>query len=282
MLMRLDKPAGALLLLWPGMWGLVLGASTEAQYALPVYEMLLFMLGAFIMRGAGCVINDLVDRRIDRRVARTATRPLASGVLQPWQALVLLGGLLCGGLLIAVLLGSAVLTLSFVWLPLIVLYPYMKRVTWWPQVFLGVVFNAGVLFGWVAVQKNGEFLALAPVLLYLGAICWTIAYDTIYAHQDIIDDTRVGVKSTARLFGARSKQVVGWLYAGFFVALLLVGLLMHLSASYYLVMVALAVVVAYQLYVVRLHLPRSCGWFFRQQSWVGAVITLACIVGVVG
>ncbi len=171
--------------------------------------MTLFLIGAVAMRGAGCVVNDLWDRHIDKLVERTRGRPLASGMVSVKQGFAFLGGLLFVGACILLSLSEKAIILGFAVLPLIALYPYMKRITYWPQLFLGITFNFSALIGWAAVHNE---ISAAPVLLYLGGIFWTIGYDTIYAHQDKEDDVMAGVKSTALKFGRNSKRLVFCVY----------------------------------------------------------------------
>lgn len=214
-LARLDRPIGTWLLLIPCWWSLALasGGIDEADSRLLPFA-LLFALGALIMRGAGCVVNDLWDRELDAAVERTRIRPLPAGEVTVRQALMFLGLLLGLGLLILTRFNWVTIVLGVLSLGLVLTYPLMKRVTWWPQAFLGLTFNWGILMGWTAL--DGAF-SLTPLLVYAGGICWTLAYDTIYAHQDKEDDALAGIKSTARLFGAKSKIWVG----GFFVAALI-------------------------------------------------------------
>lgn len=210
-LMRLDRPVGIWLLLLPGWWAIMLaagGGSGIEGYAATL--LLLFAVGAVIMRAAGCIVNDLWDRELDAKVARTAQRPLAAGTISKKRAFFLLLILLLCGFWILCRLPLAAFLLGLMTLPLIALYPLMKRLTWWPQLFLGITFNFGVLMGWAAI--NGT-LSLPALLLYAGGIFWTLGYDTIYAHQDREDDMRAGIKSTALLFGANSKNYVTIFYA---------------------------------------------------------------------
>jgi 4-hydroxybenzoate polyprenyltransferase len=207
MLARLDRPIGTWLLLLPCWWSLTLAAGgivhlgrTGWLYAL------LFALGALIMRGAGCVINDLWDRKLDAAVARTQHRPLAAGAVTPVQALLFLASLLLAGLIILLQFNVPTIVIAICSLALVIAYPLMKRVTWWPQLFLGFTFNWGALVGWSAVTGT---VGLPALLLYVGGIFWTLSYDTIYAHQDKEDDALVGIKSTARLFAEKSKKWVG-------------------------------------------------------------------------
>ncbi|UZJ56699.1 hypothetical protein CBS101457_006019 [Exobasidium rhododendri] len=208
-LARLDKPTGTLLLFLPCSWSLTLAAhSLHLPPGTLAWNTLLFGTGAFIMRGAGCTINDLWDRDLDAQVERTKQRPLAAGVVTPFQAISFLGLQLSAGLAILLQLNWNSITLGASSLSLVVLYPLMKRITYWPQLVLGLAFNWGALLGWCAMAgtlQNG-----APILipLYCSSICWTLVYDTIYAHQDTSDDVTAGIKSTALLFGQQSKLIM--------------------------------------------------------------------------
>lgn len=215
LLMRLDRPIGTWLLLLPGWWAIVLAAG--GVFALnrdDLWLLVLFGVGAVVMRGAGCVINDLWDRDLDRKVERTKARPLASGAVGTRQALVFLAVLLFIGLVILLQMSLIAVLLGFLSLLFIIAYPAMKRVTWWPQAFLGLTFNFGALIGWAAVT---EIVELPALLLYAAGFFWTLGYDTIYAHQDIEDDLRAGIKSTALRLGQRSRiwiarfYIVSWL-----------------------------------------------------------------------
>ncbi len=212
LLMRLDRPIGWWLLLLPGWWSIVLAAGgLSGMTGWDFYMMALFLAGAILMRGAGCIINDLWDRDLDAKVERTAARPIASGSVKPWQAGIFLGFLLFFGLIILVQTSTLTFWLGMLSMGFVISYPYMKRITWWPQAFLGITFNFGVLMGWAAVFGS---LGVVPMTVYVAAFFWTIGYDTIYAHQDKDDDQMIGIKSTALLFGERSKVWV----AGFYVA----------------------------------------------------------------
>ena len=201
-LMRLERPIGWWLLLLPGWWAIALAGPDWRVMAL-------FFAGAIIMRGAGCVWNDIADRDFDAQVARTRARPIPSGQVSVKQALAFLGLLLLAGLIILLQFNTLTIALGVASLGLIAAYPFMKRFTWWPQAFLGLTFNWGALMGWAAVTGN---LGATPLLLYAGGIFWTLAYDTIYAHQDKEDDALAGIKSTALRLADNSPT---WL-AGFF------------------------------------------------------------------
>ncbi|HEY8963793.1 MAG TPA: 4-hydroxybenzoate octaprenyltransferase [Alphaproteobacteria bacterium] len=203
LLMRVDRPIGTWLLLIPGWWAIAL--ANHLRFDL----FLLFAVGAFVMRSAGCIINDLWDRDLDSRVERTSVRPLVTGAITRLEAAFLLFALLVTGLCILLTLPLASIYLGFFSMLFVVAYPLMKRFTWWPQLFLGFTFNFGALIGWAATQGRLEPPAL---FLYAAGIFWTLGYDTIYAHQDKDDDALVGVKSTARLFGDQSKKWVALFY----------------------------------------------------------------------
>ncbi len=203
---RFDRPIGIWLLLLPGWWAIALASEKPWQ---SWHLFLLFGLGAIVMRAAGCVVNDMWDRELDQQVRRTVERPLASGALSMRQAAIFLGVLLFLGFLVLVQMNVFTIMLGVVSLPMIVLYPLMKRFTWWPQAFLGLVFNFGVLMGWSAVVG---YLELPALLMYLGCVFWTLGYDTIYAHQDVEDDALVGVKSTALRFRHYTRPMIALFY----------------------------------------------------------------------
>ncbi len=210
-LTRIDRPIGIWLLLMPCLWSIVLASGGVADLTLHTVKLLaLFTAGAILMRTAGCIVNDLWDIKLDAAVERTRTRPLASGEISVTRALQVLAVLLGLSFLILITLPFAAILLGVLSLVLVAVYPGMKRVTWWPQLFLGLTFNWGALMGWAAVTGS---LARPALLLYVSGIFWTLCYDTIYAHQDKEDDALVGIKSTARLFGKNSKYYVGVFFA---------------------------------------------------------------------
>ncbi len=215
-LARWDRPIGWQLLLWPCLWSAALAASAGAKTGAPLltvlpslWHIILFTIGAIAMRGAGCTWNDLIDTKIDAQVERTRSRPLPSGQVTRKQALVFLALQALAGLAVLLQFNRFTVLLGISSLAIVAIYPYMKRITSWPQAVLGLAFSWGALMGWAAL--HGE-IGLPAVLLYIGTIFWVIGYDTIYAHQDKEDDALVGVRSTARLFGSRSKEAITALY----------------------------------------------------------------------
>ena len=271
LLARIDRPIGAWLLYLPGLWAIVLGASGPRMVALA----LLFLVGSLVMRAAGCVVNDLWDRDLDRRVARTAARPLAAGSVTPFGALVFLAILCAVGLAVLLALPRLAWLVGVGSLPLVALYPLAKRVTWWPQAVLGLTFGWSAPLGAAAAQ-----VALAPALaLYAAAFLWILGYDTIYAHQDREDDALVGIRSTARLFGGRSRRFIALFYAGMMALLVLAGILAGLSPAYDAALSLPALLLVWQVVRLDVNDPARCLALFRANRDVGLLITLAILVG---
>lgn len=274
-LMRLDRPIGLWLLLIPCWWGLVL-AQIAAGGGMPnLWYGLLFLLGALVMRGAGCTLNDLADRDFDAQVARTRSRPIPSGQVSVKAALAFLILQCLLGLVILLQFNWPTVVLGAASLILVAIYPFMKRFTYWPQVFLGLAFNWGALVGWSAI--HGE-IAWPAILLYLGGIAWTLAYDTIYAHQDKEDDVLIGVKSTALKLGAAS---VTWIAGFFIIALILIetslwlahaGLLAHMGVA------AAALHAAWQIARLDIDNPQNCLKLFRSNRDLGLLLLLGLLL----
>ncbi len=271
-LMRLDRPIGTWLLLFPCWWSLALAAHGWRD----IGYFALFGIGALIMRGAGCTWNDITDREYDGRVQRTRTRPLPSGQVKLWQAFVFLAFELLAGLLVlvsfnrfAILLGAASLVVVFA-------YPLMKRITYWPQIVLGLAFNWGAMLGWAAIEGS---LGTAPLLLYAGGIAWTLGYDTIYAHQDKEDDALVGLKSTALKLGAHSTP---WLYGFYGTALALFaasGAALGVDWPYYAGLAAGGVQLLWQVAALDLDDPDDCLAKFKSNRLFGWLVLAAIAAG---
>lgn len=266
-LMRWDKPIGTWLLFWPCSWGIVLAAASHSLALLPTLNLLaLFFLGSLIMRSAGCVINDLWDRDFDAQVERTRSRPLASGAVSVKQAIALLAVLLTAALMIVSQLRLEVFWMAWLALPLVIAYPLMKRITWWPQAFLGLTFNFGALMGWVAVTGTIE---LPAILLYISGLFWTLGYDTIYAFQDIEDDLKIGVKSTAIRLQRQAKPAINLFYLSC-IALHAAALMVAEASFYALFACSLPLFsLLQQMHQFNPKQPASCGKLFRHNAWIG-------------
>ncbi len=271
-LARLDRPIGTWLLLLPGWWGVALASPSAPSLRL----ILLFALGAVVMRGAGCTLNDIADRHYDGSVARTRHRPLPSGAVSVPQALVFMAAQLAIGAGVLLSLNRASLFVGLPALALIATYPFMKRITYWPQFFLGLNFNWGALLGWTAVRG---FLALPALLLYVGGIFWTLGYDTIYAHQDKEDDGRLGLKSSALALGARTRP---WLFAFYAAALAFwaaAGFSATLGLLFWVLLFLSALQLAWQAARVSLDDPADCLKKFRSNRDLGWILLVAIIAG---
>jgi len=269
-LARLDRPIGTWLLLFPGWWAIALAAPGRPD----LWLMLLFGIGAVAMRGAGCTLNDIVDREFDAKVARTRARPLPSGAVSVRQAVIFMALQLAIGAAVLFSLTPLAIGLGFAVLLLIGTYPFMKRITYWPQLFLGLNFNWGALLGWAAATGR---LDAAALLLYAGGISWTLGYDTIYAHQDKDDDVLIGVKSSALALGERTRPFLAAFYA---VALLLwaaAGATAGRGPWFWAGLAAVALHFAWQARMVRTDDPADCLAKFRANRFVGWLL-LAGIV----
>ena len=278
-LMRLDRPIGTWLLLFPCWWGWALAPRPGGPGWADLYLAALFAVGALVMRGAGCTINDLWDRDIDAQVTRTRTRPIASGQISVTRALAFLVAQLLIGLAVLVQFNWTTIWLGAVSLLLVVPYPLMKRITWWPQAFLGLTFNWGALVGWTAVTGQIDGPA---VVLYAAAVFWTLGYDTIYAHQDKEDDARIGVKSTALRLGRASRFWVGGFYAVALAGLAAGGLAGGLGWIYLASLMPAALHLAWQVSGWTPDDPADCLTRFQSNRWFGALVLLALLAGQAG
>lgn len=271
-LARLDRPIGWWLLLLPCWWSVALASEGWPSLLL----LLLFFIGAVAMRGAGCTWNDIVDRDIDAAVARTRLRPLPSGAVTLKGALAFLALQCLIGLGVLLSFNSFAILLGFSSLLLVAIYPFMKRITYWPQFILGLAFNWGALMGWAAVHGS---LTAAPLLLYLGAVAWTIGYDTIYAHQDKEDDALIGVKSTALKFGEATQKWL-WLFYGLaFIAFAGAGAAAGLGPFFYPVLAMGAALLVWQIVTLDINDPARCLRLFRSNRDFGLVLFAAIVAG---
>lgn len=277
-LARVDRPIGTWLLLWPSLWSI--GLAAPAGELPDVRLCALFGVGAYVMRGAGCTINDMWDRQFDAQVARTSQRPLATGAVSMPQAVAFLGAQLSAGLAVLLQLNTFSWALGAAALVPVALYPAMKRWTWWPQAFLGLTFNWGAGLGWAAVHGS---LHPAMLPLYAGGIAWTIVYDTIYAHQDKADDSKLGLKSTALLFGEHSKAVLtgfacaagaGWAASG---AMLPAG--MAMSPVYMAAVAGCTGHLLWQVHTADWDDRQSCNDRFVSNMWLGGLLMAGIVAG---
>ncbi|MBM3502825.1 MAG: 4-hydroxybenzoate octaprenyltransferase [Alphaproteobacteria bacterium] len=283
-LARFDRPIGTWLLLWPCWWSLALAATMTADHpdtrpwlGLPDLILLAFFaIGAVAMRGAGCVYNDIVDRDLDARVERTRQRPLPAGLVSLAGAWAFLIGLALIGLAVLLTFNRFSIVLGLGSIALVAAYPFMKRVTWWPQAWLGLTFNYGALLGWASVWAD---LGWPAVALYAAGLFWTLGYDTIYAHQDKEDDALVGIRSSARRLAGHSRRFLWASYAATVALLGLAAGLVGTGWAFWIGLVAAACHLGWQAARVRFDDPAHCLAMFRTNHRTGAIIFLALVVG---
>jgi len=268
-LTRLDKPIGVLLLFWPCVWGLTLGYYFNNETVLYSKYIILFFLGSILMRSAGCIFNDIVDRDLDKKVQRTKKRPIASGKISISEAFIYIVFLCLTALLIllqfnwlTILLGISSMTLAFA-------YPFMKRITYWPQLFLGLTFNWGIIMGWTSITNS---LSIEPIILYLSAIFWTLGYDTVYGLQDIDDDEIIGVKSTSIKFKSNVKVFVGSCYCLCVLFILIMFLMMEINKYLLLLSIPFIISFVYQIKMFNIDSPKSCLAAFKKNNLSGLLI----------
>ena len=273
LLARLDRPIGTWLLFLPGVWGILLARAPVLE---TIRLLVLFGAGSLVMRAAGCVVNDLWDRDIDRMVARTAGRPLASGAIRPRQALMFLAALLLCGLLILLSLNRLSQWLGVSSLLLVAFYPLAKRVTWWPQLVMGFTFGFGAPMGYAAAAGR---IDLPWALLYAAAILWDLGFDTIYAHQDREDDAIAGVRSTARLFGERTRPFLAACYAGAVACFALAGWSAGLGLWFTAALILPAASLSWQVIRLDIHDPALCLRLFRANREAGLAFAAALLAG---
>ncbi|MCB9993272.1 MAG: 4-hydroxybenzoate octaprenyltransferase [Hyphomicrobiaceae bacterium] len=271
-LSRLDRPIGFWLLLWPCAFSVGLIANAQPANGFNFGLLLWFLVGSIAMRGAGCTFNDLVDVDIDAKVERTRSRPIPSGQVSKRNAAIWLVVQALVGLVVLLQLSPFAIWLGVASLVLVAIYPFMKRITWWPQLFLGLAFSYGALMGWA--DKFGA-LHFPAYILYLGTILWVIGYDTIYALQDKEDDALVGVKSTALLFGERARLMTALFYAGAFALWLWAGWAAQARWLYVVVAIPAGALLVWQVLTLDMSSPANCLKRFKANHWVGLALTLA-------
>ena len=276
-LTRLKKPIGFMLLFWPCTWGLTLAYDFSKNLNIYFFYLILFFLGAVLMRSAGCIVNDILDKEFDKKVDRTKNRPIASNNVS--VRLGIIYSIILCFLALLVLLNFNMLTiiLAFGSMPLAFTYPLMKRFTYWPQLFLGITFNYGLILGWTAV--SGE-LNILPVLFYFGAIFWTLGYDTIYGYQDIKDDEIIGLKSTSIKFKNNPNKFLIICYSVFLFIILTIGLLMNLNKLFYLIFTIIVLhMIYFQIKKLEIENKLNCLKIFKSNNFLGLLVFLSLVAG---
>ena len=276
-LTRLKKPIGYLLLFWPCVWGLTLIYDFTGGLNIYFFYILLFFLGSVLMRSAGCIVNDILDRKFDKKVKRTKNRPIASGKIKV-QIGFLYAFILCLlAFLVLINFNYFTIMIALASMPLAFTYPLMKRFTYWPQLFLGITFNYGLILGWTSISEQ---IDVAPIIFYLGAIFWTLGYDTIYGFQDIKDDEIIGVKSTSIKFKGTAKIFLILCYLSLISSLIVGGLMMNFDLIYFLfIAIPIIHLFFYQINNFNSKNPDSCLRIFKSNNYLGIIICLNILVG---
>ena len=271
-LTRLKKPIGFMLLFWPCAWGLTLAFNFEKNIDLYIFYLILFFLGSILMRSAGCIVNDIFDKDFDQKVLRTKNRPLASGKISIKLAVIYSCILCLMALLVLLNFNYFTIILALGSMPLAFTYPLMKRFTYWPQLFLGVTFNYGLILGWTAIHGK---IDLIPIVLYLGAIFWTLGYDTIYGLQDVKDDEIIGLKSTSLKFKKNYKEFVFVCYSIFLICLIFSGYLIKLNLISLIFLILLFIyALFFEIKKVDINNSSSCLKAFKLNNFMGLIIFL--------
>ena len=276
-LTRLKKPIGYMLLFWPCSWGLTVAYDFSSDLNVYFFYLLLFFLGAVLMRSAGCIVNDILDRKFDKKVFRTKNRPITSGKISVKLG-IFYSVLLCFiAFLILINFNSFTIVIALASMPLAFSYPLMKRYTYWPQLFLGITFNYGLILGWTSINND---INLTPIIFYFGAIFWTLGYDTIYGFQDIKDDEIIGLKSTSIKFKSNPIIFLYLCYIIFISSLILVGFLEEFSKLYFISLIMIVLQMYYfQLKKFRKDSPSECLNIFKSNNFLGTLIFLILLFG---
>ena len=276
-LTRLKRPIGYMLLFWPCAWGLTLAYDFSKNLNDYFFYMLLFLLGSILMRSAGCIVNDILDKEFDKKVSRTKNRPIASGKISLKLALTYVVFLCFIALLVLLNFNTFTIILALCSMPLAFSYPLMKRYTYWPQLFLGITFNYGLILGWVCIANEIE---LVPIILYIGAIFWTLGFDTIYGYQDIKDDEIIGLKSTSIKFKNNPKKFISLCYIILIISLLTLGYLMEFNFIYF---ISIGITSCYlfinQIKNLDISNPLNCLKKFKSNNFFGLIVLVNIIIG---
>ena len=276
-LTRLNKPIGYMLLFWPCLWGLTIAFDFSNNTYTFFKYCFLFLCGSVLMRSAGCIVNDIVDKDFDSKVERTKSRPIASGKISVRLGIVYSTILCLIALIVLLQFNTLTIILAMCSMPLAFAYPFMKRITYWPQLFLGITFNYGIVLGWTSVNESLNF---AIIILYIGAIFWTLGYDTIYGFQDIKDDEIIGVKSTSIKFKKNPKFFIFLCYLIFIVVLTYLGILMNFNKIYFGGLILIAVhLFIFQIKNLDINLKSKCLKIFKSNNFLGLLIFLNLLIG---
>ena len=274
---RLKRPIGYMLLFWPCAWGLTIAYDFSSDLNLYFFYLLLFFLGSVFMRSAGCIVNDILDRKFDKKVFRTKDRPIASGKLSVKLA-IFYSALLClAAFFVLINFNLFTILIAMASMPLAFTYPLMKRFTYWPQLFLGITFNYGLILGWTSI--NGE-ISLVPIIFYIGAIFWTLGYDTIYGFQDIKDDEIIGLKSTSIKFKSNPIIFLNLCYTVLLISLITIGYLNEFNNLYFIfLLIIIYHMYIYQLKDFKISEPTECLRIFKSNNFLGVLILLLILIG---
>jgi 4-hydroxybenzoate polyprenyltransferase len=276
-LIRLKKPIGFMLLFWPCAWGLTVAYDFSAEKNTYFFYLFLFLTGAVLMRSAGCIINDIADREYDKKVSRTKNRPIANGKLSVKRGFFYSSVLCLIALVVLLQFNNFTILLALGSMPLAFTYPLMKRYTYWPQLFLGITFNYGLILGWTSITNE---INLIPIIFYFGAIFWTLGFDTIYGYQDINDDEIIGLKSTSIKFKDNSKLFIVLCYLIFSIILILLGWLSKYNIFYFMLQIIISFqLFYYQVYKLNIKNSELCLSIFKSNNILGLLIFINLIIG---
>ena len=276
-LTRLKKPIGYMLLFWPCAWGLTIVYDFSNNLKLYLFYLTLFFLGSVLMRSAGCIVNDILDRKFDKRVSRTKDRPIASGKISINLGLIYASILCLLAFLVLINFNYFTILIALASMPFAFTYPLMKRFTYWPQLFLGVTFNYGLILGWTSISDQ---INIVPLIFYLGAIFWTLGYDTIYGFQDIKDDEIIGVKSTSIKFKKNPKKFLLTSYSIFIISLILTGILMSFKIFYFMfLIIPIFHLLKFQIKNLEIEDTRDCLTKFKSNNILGLIVFTNILIG---
>ena len=266
-----------MLLFWPCLWGLTIAYNFNSELEKFYFYSLLFLLGSILMRSAGCIVNDIVDKNFDKKVERTKDRPIASGKVSVNLAVIYSLGLCVFAFLVLINFNKFTILMAILSMPFAFTYPLMKRFTYWPQLFLGITFNYGLILAWISISNS---ISLVPIIFYFGAIFWTLGYDTIYGYQDIKDDEIIGVKSTSIKFKNNPKKFISLCYLIFFISLILVGFIMNFKNVYFLsLIITLFHLGFYQIKRLKVSNPNMCLVKFKSNNLLGLIVFINILIG---